>query len=398
MALAPTSEAIGAVTRALVTRLTARTGINVLAGSPEQNTASEHLNLFLYEISYDPSLKNYSLDDGQKPPLWMVLKYVLTAFDVDGKSDSANAHINLGKAMRAIYEDNLLSLAGLPTAVVKALEANPGELNVTFDESSVELLAKLMQGSDEKLRLSIAFQVRPVMIASVEPPDYSLLVGMDYTQSPSVNVQDFVGLDVIPSLGASLSEIIPKGFELGEKVRILGTDLHLSNLSVRLGTVDLPVTFQQPGELQFRVATDLINAAGISAGSYPLTVVQTLPSGKQRASNMLVANLVPTLTTADVVLPVSITPPPARIFAAIDLTGALLGGAADDATMVLYRDGKVFRMFDVFEPPPVPPAVPQTARRLAMTTDDAVEAGEYLVILRVNNQQAPQSPRVSLIP
>jgi len=398
MALAPTSGAIGAVTRALVTRLSARTGINVLAGRPDQNTNSEHLNLFLYEISYDPSLKNYSLDEGQKPPLWMVLKYVLTAFDVGGNSDSPEAHANLGRAMRAIDENNLLSLAGLPAPVVQALESNPEELNVTFEESSVELLGKLMQGTDEKLRLSIAFQVRPVMIAPVEPPDYSLLVGVDYTLSPQVNIEDYVGLDVIPSLGAILSEIVPKGFEVGEEVRVFGTDLHLSNLSVRLGTVDLPVTFQQSGELRFRVAAELINASGISAGSHPLTVVQTLPSGKQRASNMLVANLVPTLTAANLILPVSVTPPPVRVFATIDLTGALLGEATDDATLVLYRNGKVFRMFDIFESPPVPPAVPQTARRLVMTANGAVEAGEYLVILRVNNQQAPQSPRVNLVP
>lgn len=386
------------MTRALVTRLTARTGINVLAGRPEQNKANEHLNLFLYEISYDPSLKNYSLDDGQKPPLWVVLKYILTAFDTGGKSDSIDAHINLGKAMRAISENNLLSLAGLPAAVIQALESNPEELNVTFDDSSIELLAKLMQGSDEKLRLSIAFQVRPVMIASVEPPDYSLLVGVDYTQSPPVNVQDSVGLDVIPSMGASISEIVPKGFEIGEEVRVLGTDLHLSNLSVRLGSVDLPVTFQQPGELRFAASADLINAAKMSAGSHALTVVQTLPSGKQRASNMLVANLVPTLKTASVVTPVSVTAPPARIFASIDLAGTLLGEATDDAVLALYRDGKVFRLFDVLKPPPAPPAVPQTARRLEMKKEGAVEAGEYLVILRVNNQQAPQSPKVKLVP
>jgi hypothetical protein len=391
MALANTSGAIGAVTRGLVTRIAARSGLNVIAGRPDQNTASEHLNLFLYEISYDPTLRNFSLDEGQKPPLWMVLKYVLTAFDTGGNSDSPEAHINLGRALRAIYEDDLLRLDGLPGNIVQALESNPEELNVTFDESSVELLARLMQGTDERLRISIAFQVRPVMIAPTDVPDYSLLVGIDYTQPPTSLTSNPVEIDVIPSLGAFIEEIVPKGFEAGEEVSIKGTDLHLSNLSVRLGTVDLPVTMQQPDELRFRVDAALINAAGMSAGSHPLTVVQTLASGKRRASNMLVANLVPTLATAVVVLPVL----PETFFAAIDLTGVLLGDESDDTVLALYGDGRVFSMFDVLTLPPAPPATPQTARRLVI--EDAVPAGEYLTILRVNGQQAPQSPRIIIV-
>ncbi len=174
MALAPTSKAIGAVTRALVERINLRTGINVKVGRPEEHfDKGRFLNLFLYEISHDPHLKNFALDEGQKPPLWLVLKYILTAFNPndptnDSESESPEAHEDLGLALRAIYEDDLLRLEGLDaTTIVPALESNPEKLHVTFDESSAELLTKLMQGANDKLRLSIAFQVRTVMIASV---------------------------------------------------------------------------------------------------------------------------------------------------------------------------------------------------------------------------------------
>ena len=400
MALAPTSRAIGAVTNALITRITLRTGITVSARRPDQNTANRHLNIFLYEIIFDPSLKNTPLDEGQKPPLWMVLKYILTAYDVDGNSDSAEAHEDLGAGLRAIHEDDLLKLQGLPASVVQALAANPSELHTTFDESPADLLAKLMQGTDEKLRISAAFQVRPVMIASTEPPEYSLLVGIDYTKSPPIITPKYVGLDVLSSLGAVIEEISPTGFEIGEEVTIRGTDLNLSKMFVRLGSVDLPITMQRPDELKFIVDGALISAAGMSAGSHPLTLVQTLPgTGKQRASNMFVANLVPTLTAANAILPVSVAPsppPPRMVFATIDLTGILLGADTDDGFVALYRDGKVFRMFDVLTLPPGAPPPAQTARRIVMTAGDAVEEGEYLVILRVNNQQAPQSPKVNL--
>ncbi len=393
MPLAATTRAIGAVTEALRLRLGTRTNVNVLVGRPEQNTGGQrHLNLFLYEILYDPHLKNYPLDEGQKPPLWLVLKYLITPFGNDGESDSTQAHEDLGSALRALYEDDLLRLDGLTSSIVEALENNPEQLHVTFDESSTELLSKLMQGADERLRLSIAFQVRPVMIATVEPPDYSLLVGVDYTQTPTALTEKYVGLDVIPSLGAFIAEIEPKGFELGETVTLRGTDLHLSGLSVRLGTVELPVTMQRPDELQFVVDGDLIDGAGLSAGSHPVSVVQTLPTGKQRSSNMVIGNLVPTLTAASVVTPI-----PAGLFAAIDLTGVLLGNAADDAVLALYQGGRVVEMFDVL----TSPTSDQTARRLEIPEDtvppiETPPPGEYLVILRVNSQQAPRSPRVIL--
>ena len=46
-------------------------------------------------------MRNYSLRDGEQPPVWMVLKYLLTAFDDDEKSDTIEAHELLaGRASR----------------------------------------------------------------------------------------------------------------------------------------------------------------------------------------------------------------------------------------------------------------------------------------------------------
>jgi hypothetical protein len=409
MALAPTSKAIGAVTAALQTRITSHTnGIPVTVGRPEKNATGRGLNLFLYEISYDPHLKNFPLDEGQKPPLWLVLKYILTAFEREDESDSAVAHEVLGLGMRAIYHDDLLRLEGLDAFnIVPALESNPEELHVTFDDAPSDLLAKLMEGGKEKFRLSIAFQVRPVMIASTEPPAYSLLVGVDYTQDPpepvviddtqppSVTASKYVGLEVIPSLGAIISEIKPTGFEVDEEVVIKGTDLHLSNLSVRLGTIDLPVTFQRPDELRFKVDSALVNGATISAGSHPISVIQTLSPEKKRGSNMLIGNLVPTLTTVTVVsktLATSPPPPPNSVFATIKFTGVLLGNVTDDTVVALYQNGKVVKMLDVLTS-----SASQTARRLEMVNDDAVPQAEYMVILRVNGQQALLSPKINFV-
>ena len=403
MALADTVNSIGAVTKILEVNFKEYTKIqDIKVGRPEQAADQDAcLNIFLYEIGFDPHLKNTPLIEGEKPPVWMVLKYLVTAFEAKNLSDSASAHKMLGKAINAISRSDFLTMAhltGTDLADTKnALEPSPSPLHVTFDESSADLLAKLMQGSDEKLRLSVGFQVRPVMIAATEPGDFSLLVGVDYTQPPITLADPYVGLDVIPSMGAHIDEISPVGFELGEEVTLRGTDMHLSGLSVVLGPVELPVTMQQPDELRFVIDPAIIAAGMISAGSHPVTVVRTLPgTGKKRKSNAVIGNLVPTLTTAAAAGAVTVNAgPPRTAFATIDLAGVLLGLDADDTVLAFFRDGTVHKMFDVLTLPPGPPA-PQTGRRLEMAAGDAVPAGDYHMILIVNGQQAPQSPSIHL--
>ena len=412
MALADTSKAIGAVSSLLKERIDAVSSLPVSIGRPADvtdNTPS--LNLFLYEIHFDEHLKNTPLNDGEKPPLWLVLKYLLTAFHSSNDSDSEDAHLHLGAALRAVCTDDLLRLD--PTfALVNALDPNPSPLHVTFDDSPSDLAAKLMQGPDDKIRLSACFQVRPVMIAAAEPGDYSLLVGIDYTQTPPVVVaedplKEPVGIDVTASLGPRLAKISPIGFEVNdiepEEVSIRGTDLHLANLSVFLGPVELPIVSQKPDELKFSIDPATIRASGISAGSHPVTVVQTLPAnGRKRKSNAVIGNLVPTVNTA-VASGIVVTnhppgPPdnPDTVHATIDLTGNLLGADTDDTILAFYKDGTVNKMFDVFTAvgSPVPPGQPD--RQLVMTVADDVPTGEYNMILIVNGQQAPQSPKILL--
>lgn len=404
MALADTGKAIGAVTDAISQRLNDKTGLAITVGRPEPDAsaAGKRLNLFLYEAQFDASLKNVPLDEGQRPPLWLVLKYLLTAFDDVKNSDSIQAYEYLGQGIRALQELSLFPLTpGLPAPLLKALSDNPEDLKITFDEAPTDLLSKVMQGADEKYRLSVAFQMRPVMIAPSELPSYSLLVGVDYTTAPVTNIgEKGVQIPVIPSMGPTISEISPASFELGSTVTLKGTDLHLSNLSVNLGPVVLPVTMQQPDRLQFVVREDIATADVISAGSLSVSVSQLLPTGRRRSSNLLVGNLLPTVSTATIfgaIQHVAAAPPPVGwSFATIDITGKLLGkDNNDDFYLALYKEGATVKLFDALTETS-PANAPQTQRRLAMQKADAVPPGKYLVLYRVNGQQARQSPVLDL--
>jgi hypothetical protein len=399
MALADTGKAIGSVTKLLIDRLGTKTGYNITVGRPEppaNGVSGKRLNLFLYEALFDPSLKNVSLDEGQPPPLWLVLKYLLTAFDDDGNSDTALAHEYLGEGIRAIQDSSFLYLTTSTTVDIrKALNDNPEILKLTFDNIPSDLLSKLMQGSDEKYRFSVGFEVRPVMIATGEPVSYSLLVGIDYTASPNQVIgEKGIQIPVIPSMGSTITMVSPSRFEVGSILTILGSDLNLSALTVSIGQAELAVTFQQPNKLQCVVDGAIVNGNTISAGSHPISVIQTLPTGRRRSSNLLVVDLMPTLTSVTLNSLTHVTPgdPTSNVFGNIVMTGILLGGENDDIFVALYKDGMAVKVFDEFT---VTPA--QSALTLAIEQSQAVPPGKYLVILRVNGQQAKNSPEVDLL-
>lgn len=412
MALVDTGKAIGAVASLLKVRLGAVTPV-VSIGRPAKADSGPGLNLFLYESQFDPTLRNHPLDDGQPPPLWLVLKFLLTGVDADKESDSAAALEVLGRGLVALQQNSFLRFDGEADDIVDPLADNPEDLKITFDDANSELLSKLFSGADDTYRYSVSFQVRPVMIAPGAPASYSLLVGVDYTQTPAAIIgEQGIQIPVIPSLGPTISEVEPAKFEVGSVVTIKGTDLHRSGLSVSLGPLDLPVVSQRPDKLTFKVDSAIVNGEVISAGSHAIAVVQTLPTGRRRLSNVLVADLIPTLDTAViaggtlVVNPAPLPPKPQTAFASIDLAGVLLGSKDDDCFLALYRDGATHRLFDTFtdeaDPAPPPPVPAQSAKSLKMVndgvTDESVPVGDYLVIYRVNGQQAKQSPVVSLGP
>ncbi|MDQ4044106.1 MAG: DUF4255 domain-containing protein, partial [Chloroflexota bacterium] len=303
MTLADTGRAIGAVTELLDLRLTTRTTLNVSVGRPESaggGVANPRLNLFLYEAQFDPSLRNVSLDEGRPAPLWLVLRYVMTAFDAGGDSDTTEAHTLLGRGLSALQEFGFLHLsATTPATVLSALQDNPEPLKVTFDETPSDLLSRLMQGTDEVYRFSLGFQVRPVMIATGEPPSYSLLVGVDNTVDPAVEIgEEGINIVINPSMGQEITNVEPAFIEATGTLTIEGIDLHFPDTRVRIGPAEMTITEQRQDKLTCTLPATVAAGGVMSAGSHPLFVVRTLPNGRQRTSNLLVVHLQPTVTGA----------------------------------------------------------------------------------------------------
>jgi hypothetical protein len=401
MTLANTATVIGKVSEWLRVRLEDRAGMDVTIGRPEPKGGTNgadksRLNLFLYEANFDPSMKNLSLEEGRNPPLWLALKYLLTAFDETGESDTAKAHENLSKGLQGLQELNILPAPDpvLHAEIYAALEENPESLKITFDAASSELLSKLMQGSDEKYRFSMAFQVRPIMIAPAEPPSYNLVVGVDHTQSPPDEIgMQGVKIPILPSLGPRLDGLSPVHFEVGDEITLTGTDLNLEGLKVQLGGITFGASAQWPNKAKAKLSESTFTSDAISAGEHPVGVVQVLSSGRRRGSNILTGRLRPTLTSANA-SGVAVSSSPPNVTANINLTGFLLGRAQDDVFLALYDadEGQVAYVFEG----PLTYTPDQTGLTLAIADAEAVSPGHYLLILRVNGQQAVNSPEVDL--
>ena len=405
-----TGKAIGAVTRLIRDHLKAKVkhvsglpSFEVTVGRPEppktDSSTGPRLNLFLYETHFDQFLKNTVIHDGMPPPLWLVLKYLLTAFDTGGDSDSPEAHDIIGQGIQALQS---LTFLPLTASTAAHLKDNPETLKITFDESSSDLLHKLTLGSDLKYRFSICFEVRPVMIASEElSTSYSLLVGIDYTKSPPEEIgEKGIQIPVLPSFGSSISTISPSKFEINSTISILGENLNLSGLIVLFDSLELPVVSSGFNRVECKIDGMIITGTAVSAGAHSISIVQALPSGKARSSNILAGELLPSLTGITIISLEKVNPanPASDVFGKIEMTGSFLGKAQDDIFVALYKEGKTIKVFS--EPsvtPSSPSGSPQTRVILDIEKEDPVPPATYRLILRVNEQQAKNSPSVELV-
>jgi hypothetical protein len=379
MPLLSTRDAIGAVSETLRSQLefyvlkTAPGSLTAVTVSrPEvaaNNETAPKLNLFLYQIDFDPHLKNHSLDEGQPPPLWLVLRYLITAYDAGNDSDTIPAHALLGKGLACLQTMNFLN------PVVPALSDNPEPLKLSFDSSDVELLSKVMQGSEEKYRISAAFQVRPVLIAPDVPPDYAPLV-------LTVGPPGAEGVAVLPTMGPVLTQITPSRFEIGATLEFAGDGINGSIESVLIGSMELPVIAAREGAIKILIP----NVPTVSAGYLSACVARRLPSGRQQTSNPLFVSLMPTLMTA---APGVLTLNSENLlFGSITLTGERLGGIDDVIFVAFYRDGVVALNLEATG------TVLQNTLVANVLTTHGLTPGNYHVILRVNGAQATLMPEV----
>lgn len=375
MPLNETRNAIGVLTRVLAEQLAARTDATTVdVGRPEHSAlfgdAGPKLNIFLYAFRHDAFMRNTPLDRGQDVPIWLSLKFLMTAVDTDRDSDSSAALDLLGQGMLALRDIDMQRPPEL------ALVDNPEPIKITFDDSDVELLSAIMQGTDERYRISAAFEVRPILLTSVSGTGGAPLI-------LSVGPPATPGVLVLPSLGPRLDRVVPEGFQAGDTIVVEGGDLRADQVEVCFGDVCVPVPQAEVTNRSVRVAVP----TSLSAGSHAVTLVRILPNGRRQSSNAVLGRLRPVVTGAT---PGALSPGTGgTLFGNLTVNGARLGGTDDGVFVGFYGGGALELLLEV------PGTAAQTSLTVAVDEADALPAGTYRILVRVNGEQAADAPEVN---
>lgn len=128
------------------------------------------LTIFLFEIGEDPSARNRprirDIDppdfEIRKPPVALVLRYLLTAWGGTELNDQKTPQRVLGRAIQALYDKAILSGPDLQGVLADKDEV----LKVTMSPLSIEDRARVWHAVQKPYRLSVAYEVRVVNLDS----------------------------------------------------------------------------------------------------------------------------------------------------------------------------------------------------------------------------------------
>lgn len=357
MSVAHSKDAIGAVTQLLLNSLQKTTGVAVDVGRPESaaKATGQRFNLFLYRIGFDQNLHGTSLEEGHPAPLWAVLHYLLTAFE-EQDSDSVKAQQLLGLGLATLHSINFVEAPQQDVALVN----NPEPLRLTFTESDIDALAKLMNG--DAFRLSATFQVQPVMIAPNAKPAPEVI-------QPALPTAEQLASS--HSIGPHITQLHPLNIECGQTITVYGHDIENAEW-ILIGAQQLPVLHSRGGQVSAQMPLE----PSIVPGAYPVSVARMMPNRKLRVSNALMGNLLPTISDISA----------HKSQGKFTMHGYLLGGPSDDVSISLCQHGHTVLQLEVAG------STDQTRLTVHLPADVSLPDGSYQLMLRVNGAQAAQSP------
>lgn len=274
------------------------------------------LNLFLYRVTENPSLKNQEIPGrGQpgsygSPPLSLVLHYLVTTYgSTDGSTttgtttDERAAQQLLGSAMRLLH-DNAVITEGSRVGAVEVLDPTlRGEyekVKLTLEPLSLEDVSKVWTALNRPYRLSVAYQASVVQIESRKQRRYARPVGEPPGAGP--------GVYVLPGRSPLIREI--RGGRLrgpyasvGDGFAIDGEHLAADRTRVTIGPVDATASIDSvsAGRVTLRVPDE----PALQPGAQPIRVGHDLylppPADavrESRSSNTGVLMLVPQISGA----------------------------------------------------------------------------------------------------
>jgi hypothetical protein len=275
-----------------------------------EGITTNQVNLFLYQAAIDGAWRNQDLPNpgqvtsagARRPPLGLVLHYLLTAFG-SGNDDGVRAHRVLGRAMSILHDHALLGPQEIHDALPDSdLSAQVERVRITLHPASLDELSKLWTAFETGYRLSVAYEASVVLIESTLPVTTPLPVLRRGVADRGV----IVVLGSLPRVEAIRLPGPEPTVELGNTVTIAGHNLAGDSVRVLLrhplveapfvrqplagaSAESLTVKLPDPGD----PANDNSPAARWPAGFYTVTVVTGRSGEPDRRSNQTALALRP---------------------------------------------------------------------------------------------------------
>jgi len=166
------STAIGMVSESLrnllVTEMTLTPPVAVTILAPDETGGDRRINLFLYRILENPTLKNldWQVKPGNPsliapPPLSLNLYYLMTPYaQNDPLVGNATAHEILGEAMRVFHEHAVVS----QNALVPGLRDAREQIKIMLNPLDPDELGRVWSTFAQPFRLSVMYEVSVVQL------------------------------------------------------------------------------------------------------------------------------------------------------------------------------------------------------------------------------------------
>jgi hypothetical protein len=257
---------------------------------------NRQLNLFLYQVSADPSWRNMDLpfrnaggELNNRPVLAVDLHYLLTAYGQN--DDDLDAQHLLAHAMSLVHDEAVFTrdqvraaLGAEPSVALSDLADQIELVKVCLETPSLEEISKLWTTFLTQYRLSVAYRASVVLI---ERPLRARI-------APPVRAANIY---VLPFRRPVIDTVSPQVVLPGDQLTIQGRNLQADQVQIRFGAI-----VAAPATLNDRQIT-LPVPATVPAGVNTVQVVQQLDLGTPATphrgfeSNVAAFILAPRITT-----------------------------------------------------------------------------------------------------
>jgi Pvc16 N-terminal domain/IPT/TIG domain len=166
------STAIGMVSESLrnllVTQMILTPPVAVTILAPDETGGDRRINLFLYRILENATLKNLDWQAKRSapsrivpPPLSLNLYYLMTPYaQNDSLTGNATAHEMLGEAMRVFHEHAVVP----QTALVQGLRDASEQIKIMLNPLDLDELGRVWSTFSQPFRLSVMYEVSVVQL------------------------------------------------------------------------------------------------------------------------------------------------------------------------------------------------------------------------------------------